>query len=111
MNLDYTAVVIAILAAILSGMGTAIIAGLRENKKEKIRKSERDQDHLKLEVKDLKIELYKIERELTEWKDKYYNTIQELILVKSELEETMLKLSYIDHHIDDLESLDREFLK
>ena len=109
MNLDYTAVVIAILAAILSGMGTAIIAGFRDNKKEKIRRAERDQDHLKLEVKDLKIELYKIERELTEWKDKYYNTIQELIGVKAELEETMLKLSYIDHHIDELESLDREF--
>jgi peptidoglycan hydrolase CwlO-like protein len=109
MNLDYTAVVIAILAAILSGMGTAIIAGLRDNKKEKIRRAERDQDHLKLEVKDLKIELYKIERELTEWKDKYYNTIQELIAVKSELEETMIKLSYIDHHIEELESLDREF--
>lgn len=109
MNLDYTAVVIAILAAILSGMGTAVIAGLRDNKKEKIRKAERDQDHLKLEVKDLKIELYKIERELTEWKDKYYNTIQELIAVKSELEETMIKLSYIDHHIEELDSLDREF--
>jgi len=109
MNLDYTAVVIAILAAILSGMGTAIVAGLRDNKKEKIRRAERDQDHLKLEVKDLKIELYKIERELTEWKDKYYNTIQELIAVKSELEETMIKLSYIDHHIEELESLDREF--
>ncbi|NDB61960.1 hypothetical protein EB001_26500 [bacterium] len=109
MNLDYTAVVIAILAAILSGMGTAVIAGLRDNKKEKIRRAERDQDHLKLEVKDLKIELYKIERELTEWKDKYYNTIQELIAVKSELEETMIKLSYIDHHIEELDSLDREF--
>ena len=109
MNLDYTAVVIAILAAILSGMGTAIIAGLRDSKKEKIRKSEREQDHLKLEVKDLKIELYKIERELTEWKDKYYNTIQELIGVRAELEETMLKLSFIDHHIEDLEALDREF--
>jgi peptidoglycan hydrolase CwlO-like protein len=109
MNLDYTAVVIAILAAILSGMGTAIIAGLRDNRKERIRRAERDQDHLKLEVKDLKIELYKIERELTEWKDKYYNTIQELIAVKSELEETMLKLSFIDHHIEDLEALDREF--
>jgi peptidoglycan hydrolase CwlO-like protein len=109
MNLDYTAVVIAILAAILSGMGTAVIAGLRDNKKEKIRKAERDQDHLKLEVKDLKIELYKIERELTEWKDKYYNTIQELIGVKAELEETMIKLSYIDHHIENLEALDREF--
>jgi peptidoglycan hydrolase CwlO-like protein len=109
MNLDYTAVVIAILAAILSGMGTAIIAGLRDNRKEKVRRAERDQDHLKLEVKDLKIELYKIERELTEWKDKYYNTIQELIGVKAELEETMLKLSYIDHHIENLEALDREF--
>jgi peptidoglycan hydrolase CwlO-like protein len=109
MNLDYTAVVIAVLAAILSGMGTAIIAGLRDNKKEKIRRAERDQDHLKLEVKDLKIELYKIERELTEWKDKYYNTIQELIGVKAELEETMIKLSYIDHHIENLEALDREF--
>ena len=109
MNLDYTSVVIAILAAILSGMGTAVIAGLRDNKKEKIRRAERDQDHLKLEVKDLKIELYKIERELTEWKDKYYNTIQELIAVKSELEETMIKLSYIDHHIEELDSLDREF--
>jgi len=109
MNLDYTAVVIAVFAAILSGMGTAVIAGLRDNKKEKIRRAERDQDHLKLEVKDLKIELYKIERELTEWKDKYYNTIQELIGVKAELEETMLKLSYIDHHIENLEALDREF--
>ena len=109
MNLDYTAVVIAILAAILSGMGTAVIAGLRDNRKEKIRRAERDQDHLKLEVKDLKIELYKIERELTEWKDKYYNTIQELIGVKAELEETMIKLSYIDHHIENLEALDREF--
>jgi peptidoglycan hydrolase CwlO-like protein len=109
MNLDYTAVVIAVIAAILSGMGTAVIAGLRDNRKEKIRRAERDQDHLKLEVKDLKIELYKIERELTEWKDKYYNTIQELIGVKAELEETMLKLSYIDHHIENLEALDREF--
>ena len=109
MNLDYTAVVIAVFAAILSGMGTAVIAGLRDNRKEKIRRAERDQDHLKLEVKDLKIELYKIERELTEWKDKYYNTIQELIGVKAELEETLLKLSYIDHHIENLEALDREF--
>lgn len=107
--MDYTSVVLAIAAAILSGMGTAVIAGIRDNKKEKIRQNEREQDHLKLEIKDLKISLYKIERELTEWKDKYYNAIQELISVKSELEETMLKLSFIDHHIEDLESLDREF--
>lgn len=109
MSMDYTSIVIAISAAVLSGMGTAIIAGLKENKREKVRQYERNQDHLKLEVKDLKIELYKIERELTEWKDKYYNAIQELIGVKAELEETLLKLSFIDHHIEDIHGLDREF--
>jgi peptidoglycan hydrolase CwlO-like protein len=94
--MDYISIIIAISAAILSGMGTAIIAGLRENKKEKIRQAEREQDHLKMELKDLKIQLYKLERDLTEWKDKYYSAIQELISVRSELEETLIKLSLID---------------
>lgn len=96
MNLDYTAIIIAICAAILSGMGTAIIAGLRDNRKEKVRQREREQDHLKMDLKDLKIQLYKVERDLTEWKDKYYSAIQELISVKAELEETLIKLSLID---------------
>jgi peptidoglycan hydrolase CwlO-like protein len=104
MNLDYTAVVIAVLAAILSGMGTAIIAGLRDNRKERIRRAERDQDHLKLDLKDLKIELYKIEKELTEWKDKYYNAIQELISVKSELEEALIRVTHAEHHLDELDT-------
>lgn len=94
--MDYTSIVLAISAAILSGTGTAIIAGLRENKKEKIRQQEREQDHLKLEVKDLKIELYKIEKELTEWKDKYYSSIQELIEVKAELENALVQLNIIE---------------
>lgn len=96
MNLNYTAIIIAIAAAILSGMGTAVIAGLRDNKKEKIRQREREQDHLKMDLKDLKLQLYKVERDLTEWKDKYYSAIQELISVKAELEETLIKLSLID---------------
>ena len=106
---DYTSIIIAISAAVLSGMGTAIVAGIRDNKKEKVRQTEREQDHLKLELKDLKIALYKVERELTEWKDKYYDAIQELISVKSELEETLLKLSFIDHKIDDFHGLDSEY--
>jgi len=109
MNPNYTSIIIAISAAILSGMGTAIIAGLRENKKEKVRQVEREQDHLKLELKDLKIALYQVERELTEWKDKYYNAIQELISVKAELEETLLKLSFIDHKIEEFNGLDSEY--
>jgi septal ring factor EnvC (AmiA/AmiB activator) len=102
--MDYTSVVLAIAAAILSGMGTAIVAGYRENKKEKVRQAEREQDHLKLEIKDLKISLYQLERELTEWKDKYYNAIQELIGVKSELENALVQLNIVE-----LRDLDSEF--
>ena len=94
--MDYTSIVIALLAAVFSGMGTAIIAGLKESKKEKRRQAEREQDHLKLEIKDLKIALYQLEKELTDWKDKYYNSIQELIQVKSELENALVQLNIIE---------------
>jgi len=96
MNLDLTTIIIAISAAILSGMGTAIIAGISDNKKEKNRQIEREQDHLKIELKDLKIELYQLEKELTEWKDKYYSTLQDLIVVKSELENALRQLEDLD---------------
>jgi hypothetical protein len=96
MNLDTTPMIIAIAAAVLSGMGTAIIAGIHGSKKEKNRQIEREQDHLKLEVKDLKIELYRLEKDLIEWKDKYYQAIQELILVKSELENALIELSHLE---------------
>lgn len=96
MNLDLTTIIIAIAAAVLSGMGTAIIAGLNESKREKNRQKEREQDLLKIELKDLKIELYQLEKELTDWKDKYYNTIEELILIKSELENALRELNGFD---------------
>jgi septal ring factor EnvC (AmiA/AmiB activator) len=101
--MDYASIVIALFAATLSGMGTAIIAGLRDSKKEKRRQAEREQDHLKLEIKDLKIELYKLEKELTDWKDKYYNSIQELIQVKSELENALVQLNIIEFNEVDSE--------
>ena len=95
--MDYTSIIIALLAAVFSGMGTAFVAALKENKKEKTRKAEREQDHLKMEIKDLKIALFQIERELTEWKDKYYNSIQELIQVKAELENALVQLNIIEY--------------
>ena len=104
MTLDYNAIIMAISAAILSGMGTAIIAGIRDNKKENIRKQERYQDSLKMEIKDLKIQLYQLERDLIEWKDKYYEAIQELIEVKSELENALVQLN-----LAEIKALDSEF--
>jgi septal ring factor EnvC (AmiA/AmiB activator) len=102
--MDYASIVIALLAAVFSGMGTAIVAGLKEAKKEKRRQVEREQDHLKLEIKDLKIALYQLEKELTEWKDKYYDSIQELIQVKAELENALVQLNIIE-----LQDVDSEY--
>ena len=101
--MDYASIVLAISAAVLSGMGTAIIAGIRDNKKEKNRRQEREQDHLKLDVRDLKIELYQLEKELTDWKDKYYSSVQELIQVKSELENALVQLNIIEYREVDSE--------
>jgi hypothetical protein len=96
MNLDLTTIIIASSAAILSGMGTAIIAGIHENRKEKNSKAEIEQYQLKIELKYLKIELYHLEIELTQWKDKYYNVLQDLIMVKSELENALRELTDLD---------------
>lgn len=92
---NITVALLAIISAAISGIGVALINGLQENRREKIRKQEREQDQLRIELKDLQIKLYKLERDLDSWKDKYYNAIQELIEVKSELEETLIKLSLI----------------
>ena len=40
---------------------------------------------------------------LNEWKDKYYNAIQELIGIKAELEATMIELAHFEHHSDELD--------
>jgi septal ring factor EnvC (AmiA/AmiB activator) len=104
MKIDIATLVLSLLAAILSGMGTAIIAGIKDSKKEKVRRQERDQDHLKMEIKDLKIQLYELEKQLTEWKDKYYHAIQQLIEVKSELEQTLIQLDHINIHVEEQSS-------
>lgn len=98
MTLDANSVIIVIIASILSGMGTALVSGVKESKREKSRLVEREQDLLKMDLKDLEIKLYKLEKDLSEWRDKYYNTLQELIEVKSELEETLIKLTHIGMH-------------
>jgi septal ring factor EnvC (AmiA/AmiB activator) len=103
MEINYLSILIAISAALVSGMGTAIIASFRDSKKEQRRQIERDQDLLKMDLKDLKIELYKIEKELSDWKDKYYTAIQELIGIKAELEATLIELAHFEHHSDELD--------
>jgi septal ring factor EnvC (AmiA/AmiB activator) len=104
MEISYITIVVSILAASLSGFGTAIVAGIRDGKKERIRREEKEKDQLRLDMKDLKIELYQLEKELTEWKDKYYKAIQDLIEMKSELDNVINQLNHLEYH----EMLDTE---
>ena len=104
MEISYITIVVSILAASLSGFGTAIVAGIRDSKKERNRREEKEKDQLRLDMKDLKIELYQLEKELTEWKDKYYKAIQDLIEMKSELDNVINQLNHLEYH----EMLDTE---
>jgi non-homologous end joining protein Ku len=101
MNIPLTEIIITLFAAAISGLLTAQI-GARRSKKEKIeRQAEKAHDQLLLELKDLEIKLYKLEKDLNEWKDKYFEALQELIRVKAELEGTLLKLSHLEIHSDE----------
>jgi len=101
MNIPLTEIIITLFAAAISGLLTAQI-GARRSKKEKIeRLAEKAHDQLLLELKDLEIKLYKLEKDLNEWKDKYFEALQELIRVKAELEGTLLKLSHLEIHSDE----------
>jgi hypothetical protein len=95
---NFTVISLTLISAILSGFGVTLINLVRDNKKEKIRRSEREHDHLIIELKDLQIKLYKIEQELYEWKDKYFDAIQELISVKADLEQALIKLTHVEIH-------------
>ena len=97
MEISYITIVVSILAASLSGFGTAIVAGIRDGKKERSRREEKEKDQLRLDIKDLKIELYQLEKELTDWKDKYYKAIQELIEMKAELETVIAQLNHLEY--------------
>ena len=98
MEITYITIVVSILAATLSGFATALVNGFRDAKKERSRRDEREKDHLKLDIKDLKIELYQLEKELNEWKDKYYKAMKDLIEMKSELENVLTQLNHIEYH-------------
>jgi non-homologous end joining protein Ku len=101
MNIPLTEIIITLFAAAISGLLTAQI-GARRSKKEKLeRQADKAHDQLLLELKDLEIKLYKLEKDLNEWKDKYFEALQELIRVKAELEGTLLKLSHLEIHSDE----------
>lgn len=99
--IDQSVILIPVMSAFISGFGVFLASMALDRKKEKVRKTEREHDLLKLELKDLQIKLYQVEKDLNEWKEKYYNAIQELISVRAELEDTIFRLSLVNHEINE----------
>lgn len=97
--LSTTQIIITIFASVSSGLIGVLFNYKREKRKEQVRLAEKMHDGLLIELKDLQIKLYKLEKDLDEWKNKYYEALQELIHVKSDLEESLLKLGHIEFHI------------
>jgi non-homologous end joining protein Ku len=102
MNISIIQIAITLFAASISGAFTAWVNSKRVKKDKIAQLADKAHDLLLLEIKDLQIKLYKLEKDLSEWKDKYFEALQELIQVKAELEGTMLKLTHIEmHHNED----------
>jgi tRNA(Phe) wybutosine-synthesizing methylase Tyw3 len=100
MSINYAQIIITLSAAFCSGLIGVFFNYKQGKKKELSRLAEKQHDSLLIELKDLQIKLYKLEKDLDEWKQKYYDALQELIHVKSDLEESLLKLEHIGVHID-----------
>jgi len=94
-------ILLTLIASVLSGALGVLFNYKKEKKKEHIRIAEKIHDGLLIELKDLQIKLYKLEKDLDEWKQKYYEALQELISVKAELEESLLKIGHIEIHLND----------
>ena len=63
MSISSTQIIITLVAALISGMGTAAVNSIKFKKTEKIRAEEKARDELKIELKDLQIKLYKLEKD------------------------------------------------
>jgi peptidoglycan hydrolase CwlO-like protein len=100
MEVTFAQIIITVLASMLSGLFASLISYKKNKKAELARLEEKAQDNLKLELKDLQIKLYRLEKDLDEWKSKYYDALQELIQVKAELEDTLIRLTHAEVHID-----------
>ena len=101
MNISLYQILITLFAASISGLFTAYINSKRLKKEKIAQAADKAHDQLLLEIKDLQIKLYKLEKDLSEWKDKYFEALQELIRVKAELEGTMLRLTHVEMHSDE----------
>ena len=101
MNISLYQILITLFAASISGLFTAYINSKRLKKEKIAQAADKAHDQLLLEIKDLQIKLYKLEKDLSEWKDKYFEAFQELIRVKAELEGTMLRLTHVEMHSDE----------
>lgn len=97
---NLTQLLVTLSAALCSGLIGVLFNYRQARKKDLARRAEKEHDGLLIELKDLQIKLYKLEKDLDEWKQKYYDALQELIHVKADLEESLLKLEHIGVHID-----------
>ena len=109
-------ILLTIIASFSSGLIGVFINYKRDKKKERVRIQEKEHDSMLLEIKDLQITLYKLEKDIDIWKEKYYHALEDLIKVKTELESVLFKLEGIAgaNHAEIMQvvdQLDKEFLK
>ena len=63
-----------------------------ESKRNRRIKEELGKEKQANEIKDLKLQLHQLEKDLAEWKDKYYQTVQDLLDIKLEFQKALMSM-------------------
>lgn len=88
---DYATPVFVLAGTIFSGVGLEIVRRLLGRAKEKDDTATEFRKELRGELTSIKSELDTVEKELDEWKGKYYALLQQYIEVKGQLDEMVRK--------------------
>ena len=78
--------IVAVAGTALGGIGLKITENLLSRDKDKKDYAIQLREELRVELRDLKAEKTALERELDEWKDKYYSLLSRFINVETQIE-------------------------
>lgn len=85
-NVDIPASVIALIGTLFGGAGLTLTTKWASKNKDREDAATKFRDELRSEVIRLREELAKVEKELDEWKEKYYALLQDGIMFKKAVE-------------------------
>lgn len=105
MSLDLTENYVSIIAAVFGGIGVKLLERLSAKRSEKFSEAVRIREELRLEVNTLREELDELKQEVSVWREKYYQKVEEALRTLAEIELMRTENAALHRRIDELFNL------